>query len=88
MKTLSLSLLVIPAQAGIQRHKHIHIHHLLDSRLRGNDGIGFTEANRDPSVFIRRLCLKDEGIFVSHSAAALTARLTLNPEFHPLNIPQ
>jgi hypothetical protein len=49
-----LPLLVIPAQAGIQKHKHIHINHLLDSRLRGNDGMGFAEANHDNGVFIRR----------------------------------
>jgi hypothetical protein len=51
---VGLPLLVIPAQAGIQTHKHINIDYLLDSRLRGNDEIGLAKANHEHGVFIRR----------------------------------
>jgi hypothetical protein len=55
MKRACVPLFVIPAQAGIQKYTRIHINHLLDSRLRGNDGMGFAEANHDNGVFIRRI---------------------------------
>jgi hypothetical protein len=54
MKRTALPLLVIPAQAGIQKHTYIHINHLLDSRLRGNDVIGFAVENHEHGVYIRR----------------------------------
>jgi hypothetical protein len=73
MRRTGLPLLVIPAEAGIQRYKHINIHHLLDSRLRGNDGIGFAEANREHGIFIRR-----KKSNYAHGATKSTERLSLS----------